>query len=109
MRHQERRDKPPPLEGVELDRLVSLQQFVGPQRRAQVLQATGRRNRRHCRLTHTVMLGVVLAMGILTDLPRREVFRHAHRLRPGGRLSGRAGLCRARQRLGVAPVRQLCL
>jgi hypothetical protein len=53
------------------------------------------------------MLWVVLAMGILTDLPLREVFRHAARMRPCGRLPGRAGLCRARQRLGIAPVRRL--
>jgi hypothetical protein len=106
MKHQGRRPLPP-LDWVELDRLVSLQQFIGPQRLTQVLQATRRSNRRHCRLTHTVMLWVVLAMGLLTDLPLREVFRYASRLRPGGRLPGRAGLCRARQRLGVAPLRQL--
>jgi hypothetical protein len=46
-------------------------------------------------------------MGILTDLPLREVFRHATRLRPGRKLLGRAALCRARQRLGVAPVWRL--
>lgn len=92
---------------VDLQRLAGLQQFIGPDGLRQVLRETGRRNRSHCRLTHEVMLWVVLAMGLLTDLPLREVFRHAARLRPGQRLFGRAALCRARQRLGVAPVRRL--
>ena len=92
---------------VDVQRLAGLQQFIGPDRLQQVLQQTGRRNRGHCQLTHEVMLWVVLAMGILTDLPLREVFRHAARLRPGQRLCGRAALCRARQRLGVAPLRRL--
>jgi hypothetical protein len=102
-----RRPVPPTLDVVDLNRLAGLQQFIGADRIQQVLHAAGRRNRRHCRLTHAVMLWVVLAMGILTDLPLREVFRHAARLRPRGRLPGRAGLCRARQRLGIAPVRRL--
>jgi hypothetical protein len=95
------------LAAVDLERLAALQEFIGPQRLQQVLDDTGRRNRSHCRLTHAVMLWLVLAMGLLTDLPLREVFRHAVRLRRGQKLPGRAALCRARQRLGVAPVRRL--
>lgn len=95
------------LTAIEVDRLAALQQFIGPDQIPQVLAETGRRNRAHCQLTHAVMLWVVLAMGILTDLPLREVFRHATRLRLGRKLLGRAALCRARQRLGVAPVRRL--
>jgi hypothetical protein len=92
---------------VDLERLAALQHFIGPDRLTQVLRGCGRRNRRHGRLTHEVMLWVVLAMGILTDLPLREVFRHATPRRPGQKLPGRSGLCQARQRLGVAPVRRL--
>lgn len=90
---------------MELDRLAGLQQFIGPHRLEHALR--GAANRSHCRLTHPIMLWVVLAMGLLTDLPLREVFRHASRLPAGSRLPGRAGLCRARQRLGVAPIRRL--
>jgi hypothetical protein len=98
----------PALGPVELDRLAGLQHVIGPDRLEQALRDTGRcHNRSHCQLTHRVMLWVVLAMGVLTDLPLREVFRHAARLPGGRRLPGRAGLCRARQRLGVAPVRAL--
>ena len=98
---------PRTLTRVELDRRAGLQQFIGTGRLQQVLDDTGRRNRSHCQRTHEVMLWVVLAMGILTDLPIREVLRHAARLPTGRRLPGRAGLCRARRRLGVAPVQRL--
>lgn len=50
---------------------------------------------------------VVLAMGLLTDLPIRQVFKHARRLRQGERTPHRSSLCVARQRLGVGPMRQL--
>jgi transposase IS4-like protein/DDE family transposase len=92
---------------VALDRLEGLQQVIGPRRLQQALQRTGRRNRSHCRLTHEVMLWVVLAMGLLTDLPLREVFRQASHRRPGQKLPCRSALCQARQRLGIAPVRRL--
>jgi Insertion element 4 transposase N-terminal/Transposase DDE domain len=92
---------------IALDRLAGLQQVIGRRRLRQVLRRAGRRNRSHCRLTHEVMLWVVLAMGVLTDLPLREVFRHASRRRPGQKLPCRSALCQARQRLGVAPVRRL--
>ena len=107
MKRQGRCSLPQALGPVELDRLAGLQQFIGPALLQQVLADCGRHNRSHCRLTHTVMLWVVLAMGILTELPLREVFRHAARRGPGQRLPGRAGLCRARQRLGVALLRRL--
>ena len=71
------------------------------------LQATGRVNQRRCKLTHEVVFWVVLAMGLLTDLPIRQVFKHARRLRFGEESPHRSSLCVARQRLGVAPVRHL--
>jgi hypothetical protein len=43
----------------------------------------------------------------LTDLPIRQVFKHARRLRVGETTPGRSSLCEARQRLGVEPVRQV--
>jgi hypothetical protein len=46
-------------------------------------------------------------MGILTDLPIRQVFKHARRLRVGEPTPHRSSLCVARQRLGIAPVRHL--
>jgi hypothetical protein len=58
-------------------------------------------------LTHEVILWVVLAMGLFTELPIRQVFKHARRLRKGEASPHRSSLCVARKRLGVAPVRHL--
>ena len=58
-------------------------------------------------LTHEVILWVVLAMGLFTDLPIRQVFKHARRLRKGEESPHRSSLCVARKRLGVAPLRHL--
>jgi Insertion element 4 transposase N-terminal/Transposase DDE domain len=92
-----------------LDRLAGLEQIIPPAVIRQALAATGRVNSRRCKLTHEVVLRVVLAMGILTDLPIRQVFKHARRLRKGEESPHRSTLCVARQRLGVAPVRHLFL
>jgi hypothetical protein len=90
-----------------LDRLTGLEQIIPPETVRQALAATGRTNQRQCMLTHEVVCWVVLAMGILTDLPIRQVFKHARRLRFGEETPHRSSLCVARQRLGIAPVRHL--
>ena len=90
--------------GRVLDRLAGLEQMIRPEDVQQALTATGRVNSRSCRLTHEVVLWVVLAMGLLTDLPIRQVFKAARRLRKGEESPHRSSLCVARQRLGVAPV-----
>jgi hypothetical protein len=93
--------------GRVLDRLAGLEQVIPPEQIEQALRATGRVQTRRCTLTVDVVLWVVLAMGLLTDLPIRQVFKHARRLRRGEPSPHRSSLCVARQRLGVAPVRQL--
>lgn len=90
-----------------LDRLAGLEQIIPSETLRQVLLDTDRVNGRACLLTHEVMLWVVLAMGVLTDLPIRQVFKHARRLRVGEGTPGRSSLCQGRQRLGVEPVRQV--
>lgn len=90
-----------------LDRLASLEKIIRPAMVRQVLLATGRVNQRACKLNYEVMMWIVLAMGILTDLPIRQVFKHARRLRLGEQSPHRSSLCVARQRLGVLPVRRL--
>ncbi|MGH8677864.1 MAG: IS4 family transposase [Burkholderiales bacterium] len=97
-------------DGRVLDRLAGLEKIISPDLVRQALLATGRINERSCRLTHEVMLWVVLAMGLLTDLPIRQVFKHARRLRPVSEMDqtpGRSSLCEARQRLGAEPVHYL--
>jgi hypothetical protein len=90
-----------------LDRLAGLEQVIRPDDIRQSLTATGRISMRSCVLTFEVILWVVLAMGVLTELPIRQVFKHARRLRVGEESPGRSNLCMARRRLGVAPLRQL--
>src|SRR5512135_514400 len=90
-----------------LDRLAGLEQVIPPEAVRQALASTGRINPRRCQLTHEVVCWVVLAMGLLTELPIRQVFKHARRLRVGEETPHRSSLCVARQRLGVAPVRHL--
>jgi hypothetical protein len=90
-----------------LDRLAGLGQIIPPAVIEQALSDTGRCEQRSCRLSHRVMLWVVLAMGVLTDLPIRQVFKHARRMRPGDKTPSRSNLCEARQRLGVAPVQRV--
>jgi len=90
-----------------LDRLAGLEQIIPPAAVRQALAATGRSNQRRCKLTHEVVCWVVLAMGLLTDLPIRQVFKHARRLRVGEETPKRSSLCVARRRLGIAPVRHL--
>jgi hypothetical protein len=90
-----------------LDRLDGLSKVIAPEVMEQALLETGRAQQRTCRLSHGVMLWVVLAMGLLTHLPIRQVFKHARRMRPGEKTPSRSNLCEARQRLGAEPVRRL--
>jgi Insertion element 4 transposase N-terminal/Transposase DDE domain len=90
-----------------LDRLAGLEHIISQETMRQALLDTGLVNGRSCPLTHEVMLWVVLAMGVLTDLPIRQVFKHARRLRMGEKSPARSSLCEGRKRLGVEPARLL--
>jgi hypothetical protein len=90
-----------------LDRLEGLSKVIPPEVMEQALSDTGRAQQRACRLSHRVMLWLVLAMGVLTHLPIRQVFKHARRMHAGEKTPSRSNLCEARQRLGVEPVRRV--
>jgi hypothetical protein len=87
--------------------LAGLEQVISSETIRQVLRDCGRVNARRCRLTFEVTLWVVLAMGLFTDLPIRQVFKRTRFARPAERTPCRSALCEARQRLGVAPARRL--
>jgi hypothetical protein len=89
------------------DRLLLLEQVIGRDGVLQALTDTACFDSRACTLTREVIFWVVLAMGILTDLPIRQVFKACRRLRRGEPTPHRSSLCLARQRLGLAPVRCL--
>ena len=88
-----------------LDRLVGLCQIIPPDVIEQALAESGRTGQKACTLSHRTMLWVVLAMGVLTHLPIRQVYKHARRMFAGQRTPSRSNLCEGRQRLGVEPVR----
>ena len=58
-----------------LDRLAGLEKIIKPETVRQVLLETGRMNKRSCPLTHEVTMWVVLALGLFTNLPIRQVFK----------------------------------
>jgi len=107
MKQQGRCVLPADETGRVLDRLTALEKVISPTDVRQALLDTGRINPRACKLTHEVMMWVVLAMGIFTDLPIRQVFKQARRLRTPTDTPCRSALCMARQRLGVEPVQRL--
>src|SRR5436305_13704171 len=89
------------------DRLLLLEQVIPKGDVLQVLADTGCLVSRRCTLIFEVTCWLVLAMGILTDLPVRQVFKAARRLMPDDWDPDRSSLCKARRRLGPAPVRLL--
>ena len=93
--------------GHVFDRLAGLQKIISNEAVQQALSDTGRVQKRSCKLTLELTLWIVLAMGILTDLPIRQVFKFARRMRQDEETLHRSSLCVARKRLGVAPVREL--
>jgi len=90
-----------------LDRLAGLEKVITPDLLKQALVATNRVNPHRCKLNNEVMLWVVLAMGLFTTLPIRQVFKHARRMRREEHSPPRSSLCEARKRLGVEPVKYL--
>jgi hypothetical protein len=87
-----------------VDRLAGMEQIIAPELITQALASTDKLPKRACDLTNDVMIWVVLAMGLFTDLPIRQVFKAARRLRHGESSPARSTLCVARQRLGSEPL-----
>lgn len=99
--------KPTQDAGFMLDRLEGLSKVIPSEVMEQALIESERGKQRACKLSHQTMLWVVLAMGMLTHLPIRQVFKHARRMRQGQTTPSRSNLCEARQRLGAEPVRRV--
>lgn len=90
-----------------LDRLLLLEKVIGIEGVEQALRDTHCFDSRACTLTRSVTFWIVLAMGLLTEMPIRQVFKFARTMRFREPTPSRATLCLARQRLGLAPVRRL--
>ena len=90
-----------------LDRLAGLEKIILPGLVRRALAATGKQSTRRCSLTNEIMIWVVLAMGLFTEMPIRQVFKVSRRLRKDEVSPARSSLCVARQRLGSAPLVEL--
>lgn len=97
----------PDESGRILDRMSGLEKIISPEAITAALAACGKQSRHCCTLTSEVMIWVVLGMGLFTELPIRQVFRHARKLREDEETPARSSLCVARQRLGSEPLREL--
>lgn len=94
-------------DGRILDRLAGMEKIIAPELVAKALKGTGKQSTRQCSLTNEVMIWVVLAMGLFTEMPIRQVFKASRRLRMGEWSPARSSLCVARQRLGSEPLVEL--
>jgi hypothetical protein len=104
MNEQGRSALPADVNGRILDRLAGLEKIILPEYVSKAIADTGKRNNQGCKLTHEVLMWVVLAMGLFTELPIRQVFKACRRLRRGEDSPARSSLCMARQRLGSEPL-----
>jgi hypothetical protein len=94
-------------QGRILDRLVGLEKVIAPELVAEALATTGKQSTRIMKLANEVMIWVVLAMGLFTEMPIRQVFKVCRKLRKGEESPARSSLCVARQRLGSEPLVEL--
>jgi Insertion element 4 transposase N-terminal len=90
-----------------LDRLEGLSKVIPPEVIEQALLQTGRDRQKACLLSHRVMLWIVLAMGVLTHLPIRQVFKHARRMRSGEKTPSRSNLCEGRLVEEIHEIREI--
>lgn len=89
---------------VTLDRIAGLEKVISVADIGLALEASSKDHARKCKLPNEVMMWVVLAMGLFSDLPIRQVYKACRRIRKGDPLPLRSTLCEARQRLGSQPL-----
>jgi Insertion element 4 transposase N-terminal len=90
-----------------LDRLTALTELIPEEWVQRSIALAGLVQKRSCVLTPEVMLWVVLAMGLFTDSPIRQVFRQCRRFHGREKIPTRSALCKARKRLGTRAIRNL--
>jgi hypothetical protein len=88
------------------ERLRALKRLIPRARIQAVLRRTGQARRRYLRLPAWFMVWFVIALGLFCRDSYRQVFKWLQPFRRQG-TPGRSTFCEARQRLGVAPLRQL--
>jgi Insertion element 4 transposase N-terminal/Transposase DDE domain len=88
------------------ERVRALKRIIPRAKVQEVLQRTGHARRRYRRLPAWFMVWFVIALGLFCRDSYRQVFKWLQPFRRKG-TPGRSTFCEARQRLGVAPLRQL--
>jgi hypothetical protein len=89
---------------LNLDRIAGLEKVISASDIAMALEASSKNEGRKCKLPNEAMMWVVLAMGLFTNFPIRQVYKACRRIRKGDPLPLRSTLCQARQRLGSQPL-----
>ena len=89
---------------INLDRLAGLEKVISADDIAMALAASSKDRGRKCKLPNQFMIWVVLAIGLFTDLPIRQVYKACRRIRKDDMLPPRSTLCEARKRLGSQPL-----
>lgn len=92
------------ISATTLDRIAGLEKIISSDLISEALAASSKEDSRVSPLTYEVMMRVVLAMGLFTNRPIRQVFKACRRGRKDDILPSRSSLCMARQRLGSQPV-----
>ena len=64
-------------------RLAGLGKVISQEQIINALKATNKLSVRRCKLTCEIMMWVVLAMGLFTELPIRQVFKASRKIRNG--------------------------
>ena len=84
-------------DGRILDRLAGLEQVIPPELIRQALIDTNCVNGRSCKVTHEMMVWVLLAMALYTNVPIKQVFKRCRRTQVGEQTPGRSTLCGTRE------------
>lgn len=87
-----------------VDRIAGLEKVISAAEIGAALEASSKTDSRDCALSYEVMMWVVLAMGLFTNSPIRQVFKACRRVRKNESSPARSSLCTARQRLGSQPL-----
>lgn len=89
------------IDGRILDRIAGLEKIIASELAEGALAANNTKTRRDCTLSNEVMIWVVLAMGLFTELSICQVVKACRRLRHGEKLPARSNLCVADNVLDV--------
>jgi hypothetical protein len=90
-----------------MDRMAALEEIISAEAVEQAVLDAGLVAKRSCPLTPCVLLWMVIAMGLFTDKPLRQVFKACRRFQQPAETPTRSALCKGRKRLKTKAIRLL--